>query len=670
MGITLANNAHTTLAANISSTDTTIYVDDVDSFPALGVGDYFYCTLESTTGTYEIVKVTQVNATSFLVERAQEDTIAVPFNIGARVELRVTVQALEDLLESNVSDEAYGSGWNADTSTAPSKNAVYDKIASVDNILDVSGQYKLLGRSSSGAGFVEEVNSFGDMFDVLTAGSINAASTTYLNVTDSPIAIAATPQTNPAFDTLAGQFLTGTTKQENKREFLQVLELVSETGSTEPTNLQDKVTSFRSLLAKPGTGAVWVDNPLLVLQSGLGDVNGHIVEADVNNHNKHYGNGLATLGMVSPTLFGHHVTGFCTYNTTSAYMVSMAAGSTGFHNRGYTVGQGSVLQSAFENLSDCDVAFANYGTPDYVLFSSTTSDMHVAGNIGFGITPIAGFKVLISDTGTARLAITGTTQALFRMHDTGAASDQEIVDVDWNDGVWSVAALNDNGTSRTTPLVVDTINKVVAPGQDNDTDLGSATNAWKTLRVNGIELGHDTANTITASSGILSVEGVEQVNLSSSQTLTNKTLTSPTLTAPVLGTPASGTLTNCTGLPASTGITGGDGTYTPTFTGVLNITSSTAYPAQYIRVGNTVTVSGKVDVDPTAGATLSQIGISLPIASNFDADSQCGGSFLSPGTNGYGVVRADATNDRVEGWFVPGADSNQTWYYHFTYRVI
>lgn len=42
----------------------------------------------------------------------------------------------------------------------------------------------------------------------------------------------------------------------------------------------------------------------------------------------------------------------------------------------------------------------------------------------------------------------------------------------------------------------------------------------------------------------------------SGATLNTSTLNSPTLVTPALGTPASGTLTNCTGLPVSTGVSG------------------------------------------------------------------------------------------------------------------
>lgn len=120
----------------------------------------------------------------------------------------------------------------------------------------------------------------------------------------------------------------------------------------------------------------------------------------------------------------------------------------------------------------------------------------------------------------------------------------------------------------------------------------------------------------------------------------------------------------------ATNITGAAGTYTPTLTGVANVDATTAYACQYLRVASRVVVSGKLDVDPTAGATLTQVGISLPIASNIGAVEEVGGTSFCTSLVQGAAVRGDPTNDRAEMIFLSATNANAAMYFIFMYKII
>ncbi len=114
------------------------------------------------------------------------------------------------------------------------------------------------------------------------------------------------------------------------------------------------------------------------------------------------------------------------------------------------------------------------------------------------------------------------------------------------------------------------------------------------------------------------------------------------------------------------------GTYTPTVTAETNCDSAADLGVcQYIRVGNVVTVSGEVTVDPTNATTLTQVGISLPVASNFVGNNECCGTAAAPAVTGYsGAILADTTNDRAQLNFTTSVDvASRAWVFTFTYLI-
>lgn len=109
MTILIKNNASGFLATAVNATDTgfVLVSGDGGNFPSLGVGEYFYATLEDANDNIEIVKVTARSGDALTVVRAQDDTTAISFAAGTRVEMRVNAQTLRDLVnEGTVSVDA------------------------------------------------------------------------------------------------------------------------------------------------------------------------------------------------------------------------------------------------------------------------------------------------------------------------------------------------------------------------------------------------------------------------------------------------------------------------------------------------------------------------------------------------------------------------------------
>lgn len=379
-------------------------------------------------------------------------------------------------------------------------------------------------------------------------------------------------------------------------------------------------------------------------------------------------------------------------NTTDQFGAGISGAVTTAYFGSPSSGSGGIRRLAYDRATgNFDFIGGSVASPSTQMTVTSTGNVGIGtSNPGYrldiasGDTTVGlGYAMRIRSNATATAATlqftnsaVSTQNGLIACTDTGAMTIQ-------TDGASSVLAFRTNGNERMRVTAAGNVGiGTASPAVSLDVVGGirARGGAPGALGVNNNGYSFD-ANGDTDGGMFSSADGqvefysnaVERMRISSAG-LVGINNTSPTVTLDVTG----GIKTSRTAVTAPATSDGNifSGTYTPTLTNVANIDipASTAYTCQYMRVGDVVTVSGRVSIAVT-GTGLTRLNMTLPVASNFSAAENCAGtaqvSYAGVSTNLAAQISADATNDRAQILYYGNTTgAAQDFFFTFTYRII